>query len=350
MFETFERFTSAQDYAAGLGYISGIPNFHQANHGQGEVMGTFLFRENAVSWQDVPRSQLNGANRSNIPTLFTEVTDWCRRNGAAGGYPNCHQTDYGAGPVQGVVIFQSHAIEWRDVSRATLGNPQLNDVGAMMRSAHDYAVANGFLTGIPTFHHADYGHGVVYGINLVKRDFGDWRDVFENIFHIYLRFTFASGITVGERDRLRARHAFAYERIHGCGDLTSAQRESLITTYRRNIHHTISTNANANAEAVVGGSSIAVNFSNLFSEGDTEIAQTLIHEMMHCAGFSHPNRRNRDPSNPTVPFDSPGDNGPYYGTPPLQAEVCIAGIQSLIASENVRACSPVGNTYVIGRQ
>lgn len=59
--------------------------------------------------------------------------------------------------------------------------------------------------------------------------------------------------------------------------------------------------------------------------------------MMHCAGFTHPTRR--DPPagsscaapNPAV-FDCPGDNGVYYGTAPLRAEFCIAGDQSDVSS------------------
>lgn len=336
MFQPFERFTSANDYAAGLGYSSGIPNFHQADYGQGIVMGTFLFPATTVSWQDVPRSQLYGASRANVPELFRQVAEWCGRTGAAGGYPNCHEADYGAGPVQGVLTFKSNAIEWRDVKRDDLGHPQIDDIRAMMTAAHDYAVANGFLTGVPTFHQADHGQGVVYGINLVKHGFGDWLDVFEDVFHIYLRFTYQPGITDTQRDRLRARHAFAYGRIRACGTLTAAQQTRLISAYRRNIDHGINTNPTANASAAIGSSRIDVNFGNLFPQGDNEIAQTLIHEMMHCAGFTHPTRRDFDPTNPTAPIDVPGDNGPYYGTPPLQAEICIAGVQT-----DTRTCDGV---------
>jgi hypothetical protein len=45
---------------------------------------------------------------------------------------------------------------------------------------------------------------------------------------------------------------------------------------------------------------------------------------MHCAGYTHPTRI--DPPAPNA--DAPYDNGKYYGTPPLRAELCIAGQQS----------------------
>ncbi|HEY5844911.1 MAG TPA: hypothetical protein VIU87_26235 [Mycobacterium sp.] len=93
-----------------------------------------------------------------------------------------------------------------------------------------------------------------------------------------------------------------------------------------------------------------VNFSVLFPQGDEEISQTLIHEMMHCTGHRHDERRDPDPAlgqscaapDPTV-FDCPGDNGVYYGTPPLRAEFCIAGDQSdlrtrLAAKTDMESC------------
>jgi hypothetical protein len=78
---------------------------------------------------------------------------------------------------------------------------------------------------------------------------------------------------------------------------------------------------------------VNVNFGVLFPQGDEEISQTLIHEMMHCAGLTHPTRVDppagkscADP--PPRAFDCPNDEGKYYGTPPLRAEFCIAGDQS----------------------
>ena len=129
------------------------------------------------------------------------------------------------------------------------------------------------------------------------------------------------------------RHRFALARIGACGNLSASEKDKLNEAYRRPIHHTTLNEASVNASAQVGGSQLNVNFGVLFPQGDEEISQTLIHEMMHCAGFSHPVRR--DPPagsscaspNPAV-FDCPNDNGQYYGTAPLRSEFCIAGDQS----------------------
>jgi hypothetical protein len=151
-------------------------------------------------------------------------------------------------------------------------------------------------------------------------------------------FSFDNAITAGQRATLLQRHRFAFSRIAGCGavsTLSNAALNALAATYRRPIRHGINNNPNANASAFVNENQVFVNFGNLFPDGDVEIAQSLIHEMMHCTGFSHPIRRNPDPAlgqscaapNPAL-FDCPFDNGVYYGTQPLQAELCIAGAQS----------------------
>jgi hypothetical protein len=88
------------------------------------------------------------------------------------------------------------------------------------------------------------------------------------------------------------------------------------------MNHRVSTDAAINASFFQG--QIWVNFANLFPLGDNEIAQTLLHEMMHRAGYGHPDRI--DPPAPDA--DVPYDDGKYYGTAPLRSELCIAGQQS----------------------
>ena len=146
-------------------------------------------------------------------------------------------------------------------------------------------------------------------------------------------FTFADDISAENRNKLIERHTFALGRIQACGNLSGPEKDRLYEAYRRRIHHTTLNKPDTNASAQVGGSTINVNFGVLFPQGDEEISQTLIHEMMHCASFDHPDRRDPTPpqscSNPDPAlFDCPNDNGQYYGTPPLRAEFCIAGDQS----------------------
>ena len=137
-------------------------------------------------------------------------------------------------------------------------------------------------------------------------------------------FTFDSGITASQRSTLLERHTWAYYRAGLCGNISVEEKGRVRQAYRKPISHSISTDPTVNASSFVGGQSLSVNFSNLFPHGDDEIAQTLLHEMMHCAGYTHPVRIDPPAPNADVPFDG----GKYYGTPPLRAELCIAGQQS----------------------
>jgi len=152
-------------------------------------------------------------------------------------------------------------------------------------------------------------------------------------FHTLSHFTFAGDISGENRDKLIDRHRFALSRLGGCGNLDATERDSLLQAFGKAVHHTTLNDPDANASAPVGGAQLNVNSELLFPQGDEEISQTLVHEMMHLAGFSHPDRRDAPAGsscaapNPAV-FDCPGDNGQYFGTAPLRAEMCIAGDQS----------------------
>ena len=52
--------------------------------------------------------------------------------------------------------------------------------------------------------------------------------------------------------------------------------------------------------------------------------------MMHCAGYTHPERKSSD---------KPFDKGKYYNSPPLRSEICIAGGQSLTSFNKHRNCT-----------
>jgi len=151
---------------------------------------------------------------------------------------------------------------------------------------------------------------------------------------MFQNFTFNDAINRTQRKTLLERHAFAYYRSGICGNLSAEEKRRVREAYGRPIEHNVDSNPNANASAFVGGSQIAINFTNLFPLGDREISQTLLHEMMHCAGYTHPMRTNTD---------IPGDGGAYYNSPPLRAELCIAGIQSDASTTFLNLAPHVGD-------
>ncbi|MET9343196.1 hypothetical protein [Nonomuraea sp. NPDC003804] len=174
------------------------------------------------------------------------------------------------------------------------------------------------------------GDGDVWGHNVIGNTVGP---AFPMNFRL-LHFTFANDISEANRNRLIDRHRFALRRIAGCDNLSAEEKKNLLRAYDFSIHHTTLDKPGTLGAHPPGSTEVKVNFQLLFPKGDAEISQTLIHEMMHVAGFGHPEDKRKPPPgsscenpNPAV-FDCPGDNGPYYGAPPLRAELCIAGDQS----------------------
>ena len=171
------RFREVQRYADVHGFFAGFPNFHEGDYGDGVVYGTIFLRDTEAEWRDVPSSEYQIFHIEDVPGLFRAANDYAGRAGFPAAFPNCEQADHGQGAVYGTILMKPGTTEWRDVPRSELGNPQIDDVPAMMRAANDYSARNGFSAGFPTFHQADHGQGVVYGIVLLKPGVSTWRDV-----------------------------------------------------------------------------------------------------------------------------------------------------------------------------
>ena len=143
-----------------------------------------------------------------------------------------------------------------------------------------------------------------------------------------------SNMTPDEAALTFERQRFAFSRINQCNNLDPNERTQLSDKYKTVIKHYSTTKPGINGESRLNGDQIWLNFQVLAQNGantQREIAQTLIHEMMHCIGADHPARQG-----------TPGGGGPYYGSGPLRAELCIGGVQSDVScvhTDNVYALS-----------
>ncbi|KAL6791096.1 hypothetical protein J3E68DRAFT_83533 [Trichoderma sp. SZMC 28012] len=142
-------------------------------------------------------------------------------------------------------------------------------------------------------------------------------------------FTFDSAFTDEDRYQILRGHQTGYDRAGVCGSLTAEQARKVRELYWVQIHHGIDTNPKHNASTIPGSRFIDVNTTNLLPLSNDEIAQTLLHEMLHCAGYTHPQK---------TATDAPYDGGAYYQSVPLQGEICIAGKQSLTGPAENRPC------------
>lgn len=335
-----ERFRQSQRYAETHGFASGYPDFEQSmDAATGLQFGTILLGRGDVEVRGVLADEL-GFSGEDVGNRARSAHRYAEAHGFISGFPNWEQSrDSNGNLVYGIVLLGTQISE-RRIVRATELKFAGDDVGERYRTAHRYAEAHGFRSGFPDWEQSlDDAGELVYGIILIRPSQAERRVITEVALKIFTGFTFDDAIALDERHRLLERHCFAISRISECGGLQPEEKKRLVQAYQKHIRHGISTNPDANAEVPhIGGAQINVNFSNLFPLGDREIAQTLIHEMMHCAGFRHPKRQDTD-----IPFDG----GTYYSSPPLRAELCIAGRQSLTADENPREhCSPINETFV----
>lgn len=185
MGEWDRRFREAHDWAGAHGYLSGWPNFHQANYGSGTVYGTFLLPHGSAQWRDVPRAQLGNAAIDDIGAMFRGANDYAVAQGFAAGLPNFHQADYGAGVVCGVFLVHQGLTEFRDVPASELGVWDRTNAPALLRAASDYAAREGFAAAFPTFHLANGAAGLVFGLILFKSGTVPWRDVHADYLRAY---------------------------------------------------------------------------------------------------------------------------------------------------------------------
>lgn len=177
MGEWDRRFREAHDYAVWHGFGTGWPNFHQADYGDGIVYGTFLLPDSTADFRDVPREEYGVYQIGDVAAMFRAANDYAVSQGYAAGLPDFHAADYGNGVVYGTFLIKQGMAEFRDVLAAELGLWDRTQVPAMLRAANDYAVRAGYSAAFPTFHEADYGSGLVFGLILFHSGTSVWRDV-----------------------------------------------------------------------------------------------------------------------------------------------------------------------------
>ncbi len=165
--------------------MTGWPTFHEANYGSGTVYGTNLLSGAAADWRDVPRTQLGNAAIDDIGAVFRGANDYAVAQGYAAGLPNFHQADYGNGVVYGIFLIHHGQTEFRDVLASELGVWDRNNAPAMFRAASDYAARNGFAAAFPTFHLANTPAGLVFGLMLFNTTAVSWRDVHADYLRAY---------------------------------------------------------------------------------------------------------------------------------------------------------------------
>jgi len=292
-------------------------------YGSDLVYGMTLVKDTAGVRKVVAAADLG--NPSSMEERFRAVHEYAINPARAGGtyvgaYPDFEQASYDGSLVYGVILIKPDAGTRKVIPAVDLGNP--GSIEGRFRAVHEYAVnparsGGNFVGGVPDFNQDIYNGQLVYGMTLIHTNMGT-RDVVPVYRLSFLTdFTYDPGISPGQILQLRVHHAFACSRISGCSNLNDTQKIELKKAYQKIIHHGIDTNPNNYGSTQ--GTNLWINFNVLFPKGEDEIRQTLIHEMMHIAGYSHIEKSSAT---------TPAKIKEYYNSPPLQAEICIAGKQS----------------------
>ncbi|EJR93312.1 hypothetical protein [Bacillus cereus] len=331
-------------YAQAKNFLTGFCTFHADSVSNQRRLEVILIPSTSAIIHYERKADLGIIDENDIPDVARRVAVFAQSQKDSSGQPfltgftTFHADDIGTGPRLEIILLPEGIADLMYVREADLGITDENDIPDVARRVAVFAQSQKdssgqpFLTGFTTFHADDIGTGPRLEIILLPQNVATLVYEFKLGLGIIGRFTFQPEIERNQRLKLIERHIFAVSRAIVCQTLGD-YKQKLLETYTKAIDHGVNTEPGVNASVPsLGSSRINVNFSVLFPQGDIEIAQTLIHEMMHCAGEGHPVRRDPPPGEscavPKPTFDCPFDNGPYYSSPPLQAELCIAGSQS----------------------
>jgi len=83
---------------------------------------------------------------------FRLVNDYAVKLRYVSGFPTFHEADYGQGVVGGVNLLSGNVAEWQDVPRTTYSVYRIEDVPGLFRGAAAYATGQGFPGAYPNCH------------------------------------------------------------------------------------------------------------------------------------------------------------------------------------------------------
>lgn len=130
-----------------------------------------------TTWRDVPANELNGVAINDLQGRMRESMAYATRYGFGAGIPTFENGNQNGQIVYGTVLVPKKYVEFKDIPQSELGNVDLNNFQERVRQSMTWATNHGYSAGIPTFHHADHGRGIVCGTILFKPDAVTFRDI-----------------------------------------------------------------------------------------------------------------------------------------------------------------------------
>lgn len=128
-------------------------------------------------WRDVPANELNGVAITDLQGRMRESMAYANRYGFGAGVPTFENGEKNGQIVYGTILIPKRYVEFKDIPQSELGNVDLNNFQERVRQSMTWAANHGYVAGIPTFHHANHGGGMVCGTMLFKAGSVTFRDV-----------------------------------------------------------------------------------------------------------------------------------------------------------------------------
>lgn len=164
-----QTFRWANEKASSDGFLGAFPTGVERTRDNGSIwMPCVCFSGDQAEWRDVPMRELKEAPLDDFGARMRAAQDYAGLNSIRAGFPNYFDAQY-AEHVCGTLLLKDAVAEWRDVSRVSeLGNAPLDDIGRRFRESFNYASRQGFVGAYPNMYSAIYNGNEVCGTILIK--------------------------------------------------------------------------------------------------------------------------------------------------------------------------------------
>ncbi|MHC8667902.1 hypothetical protein ACYX6U_08965 [Bacillus cereus] len=274
--EEAARINASMDYVnrnmGNQGLAGGVPNFHQAKRGDGElVYGTIMFKREAVDNKDALKSEFGNIDRRDVGAMMRAASSYAGAKGYAAGIPTFH-----LGPnVYGIVLFKPGTAETVDVTADELGNPR--DIGERFRAVSSYAGQRGYAAAFPNFHQRRREDGVlVYGVVLIKPGNAEVRDVLAKDLNLPAYYS-AFGCQSPPPDKIEKEFQIVAAFHH---------KLVLVVKYPRNVQHQIERNLERCVQQAISAAAASIVVTWYLSPAATisVISPIIQYTLISCLG------------------------------------------------------------------
>ena len=174
-------FQSVNEFAQNNNFVGGFPTFLTAPSNGTTVFGAVLIKQGQAGLGSpvlIPVQQAHGSDIGewfDLTNRLGSVQQYAAAQGFVAGLPTFIDRDFGRGTHFGTILFTADQAEHRDIPASELGPVPTSD--ERFRAVARWVATRGFVGGFPNFFEAAYNGVKVYGTILFKSPAAEWRDL-----------------------------------------------------------------------------------------------------------------------------------------------------------------------------